>query len=61
MLKYFFIAIICISTTSSAIITVPNFDNLKQLNPIISDISRRIVGNFDKWKSDFAKLYTSAA
>ena len=61
MLKYFFIAIICISTTSSAIITVPNFDNFGQLGSIVSDISGLIVGNFDQWKSDFAKLYTSAA
>ena len=61
MLKYFFIVIICISTTSSAIIPVPNFNNFGQSSSIVSDSSGLIVGNFDKWKSDFAKLYTSAA
>ncbi len=30
------------------------------ISAIISDVSNLIVGNFDKWKSDFAKLYASA-
>jgi hypothetical protein len=44
MLKFILFAIMCTLTLSA----------------IISDISNQIIGNFDRWKSNFAKLYASA-
>jgi hypothetical protein len=44
MLKFILFTIMCTLTLSA----------------IISDIRNLIVGNFDKWSSDFGKLYASA-
>ncbi len=57
MLRFILFAIMC-TLTFSAILTVPNIEDFGKLSTIVGDL---IIGNFDKWKSHFAKLYTSAA